>query len=324
MTTEGTGSVTLTIGVDVGGTKVAGGVVDETGTVLAHNRRDTPADDQAGTRETIIAVAAELAAQYPQASAVGIGAAAWIDAAGSTVLFAPNLAWRDEPLRDYVAKAVGLPTVLENDANVAAWAEFRFGAARQADDSMVMITVGTGIGGGVVLNGGLWRGANGIAGELGHIQSVPNGHPCGCGRLGCLEQYASGNALVRFARAGARQEPDKAALLLELAGGDPLAITGRQVTEAARGGDGVAREAFGQIGHWLGVAMADLAQIFDPQVLVVGGGVIDAGDLLMGPTEKTYRDELMQRGRFPVAELRAAETGTAAGVVGAADLARRI
>jgi glucokinase len=316
--------VTLTIGVDVGGTKVAGGVVDDKGTVLAQNRRDTPAEDQAGTRDTIVAVAAELADKYPEAVAVGIGAAAWIDAAGSTVLFAPNLAWRDEPLRDYVTKAVGLPTVLENDANVAAWAEFRYGAARQADDSMVMITVGTGIGGGVVLNGGLWRGANGIAGELGHIQSVPDGHPCGCGRLGCLEQYASGNALVRFARAGARQEPSRAAKLLELAGGDALAITGRQVTEAARAGDEVARDAFGQIGYWLGVAMADLAQIFDPQVLVVGGGVIDAGDLLMGPTERTYRDQLMQRGRFPVAELKAAETGSAAGVVGAADLARRI
>jgi glucokinase len=324
LTTEGTGSVTLTIGVDVGGTKVAGGVVDEKGAVLAQNRRDTPAEDQAGTRDTIVEVAAELAAQYPDAIAVGIGAAAWIDAAGATVLFAPNLAWRDEPLRDYVTKAVGLPTVLENDANVAAWAEFRFGAAKHADDSMVMITVGTGIGGGVVLNGGLWRGANGIAGELGHIQSVPDGHPCGCGRLGCLEQYASGNALVRFARAGARQEPDRAAQLLELAGGDPLAITGRQVTQAAQAGDGVARDAFGQIGYWLGVAMADLAQIFDPQVLVVGGGVIDAGDLLMGPTERSYRDQLAQRGRFPVAELKAAETGSAAGVVGAADLARRI
>jgi glucokinase len=171
--------VTLTIGVDVGGTKVAGGVVDEHGNVLAETRRDTPAEDQAGTRDTIVEVAAELARQYPAATAIGIGAAAWIDAAGSTVLFAPNLAWRDEPLRDYVTKAVGLPTVLENDANVAAWAEFRFGAARDADDSMVMITVGTGIGGGIVLNGGLWRGANGIAGELGHIQSVPNGHPCG-------------------------------------------------------------------------------------------------------------------------------------------------
>jgi glucokinase len=316
--------VTLTIGVDVGGTKVAGGVVDEKGTVLAQNRRDTPAQDQAGTRDTIVEVAAELVAQYPDATAVGIGAAAWIDAAGATVLFAPNLAWRDEPLRDYVTKAVGLPTVLENDANVAAWAEFRFGAARHADDSMVMITVGTGIGGGVVLNGGLWRGANGIAGELGHIQSVPNGHPCGCGRLGCLEQYASGNALVRFARAGARQEPDRAAQLLALAGGDPLAITGQQITQAAQAGDRVARDAFGQIGYWLGVAMADLVQIFDPQVLVVGGGVIDAGDLLMGPTERSYTDQLAQRGRFPVAELKAAEAGSAAGVVGAADLARRI
>jgi glucokinase len=316
--------VTLTIGVDVGGTKVAGGVVDEHGNVVASNRRDTPAEDHAGTRDTIVEVAAELARQYPEAIAIGIGAAAWIDAAGSTVLFAPNLAWRDEPLRDYVTKAVGLPTVLENDANVAAWAEFRFGAARDADDSMVMITVGTGIGGGIVLNGSLWRGANGIAGELGHIQSVPDGHPCGCGRLGCLEQYASGKALLRFGRAGARQEPDRARLLLELAGGDPNAITGQQVTKAAQEGDEVARDAFTQIGYWLGVAMADLAQIFDPQVLVVGGGVIEAGDLLMGPTERTYRDQLAQRGRFPVAELKAAETGNTAGVVGAADLARRI
>jgi len=316
--------VTLTIGVDVGGTKVAGGVVDEHGAVLTTNRRDTPAEDHAATRDTIVEVVVELVQRYPAATAIGIGAAAWIDAAGSTVLFAPNLAWRDEPLRDYVTKAVGLPTVLENDANVAAWAEFRYGAARQADDSMVMITVGTGIGGGVVLNGALWRGANGIAGELGHIQSVPDGHPCGCGRLGCLEQYASGKALVRFARAGARQEPDRARLLLELAGGNPLRITGRQITEAAQQGDGVARDAFAQIGYWLGVAMTDLAQIFDPQVLVVGGGVIDAGPLLMGPTETTYRDQLKQRGRFPVAELKAAETGSAAGVVGAADLARRI
>ena len=316
--------MTLTIGIDVGGTKVAGGVVDEHGAVLTSTLLDTPAEDQAGTRDTIVDVAAELASRHPEVTAVGIGAAAWIDAAGSTVLFAPNLAWRDEPLRDYVTKAVGLPTVLENDANVAAWAEFRFGAAQHADDSMVMITVGTGIGGAMVLNGALWRGSNGIAGELGHIQSVPGGHLCGCGRLGCLEQYASGNALVRFARAGARQEPDRAGLLLKLAGADPLAISGRQVTQAAQLGDEVAREAFAHIGYWLGVAMADLAQVFDPQVLVVGGGVIDAGELLMGPTEQTYRDQLAQRGRFPVAELKAAETGNTAGMVGAADLARRI
>ncbi len=320
---EGTGSVALTIGIDIGGTKVAGGVVDERGDVLASNLRPTPAEDPAATRDTIVEVAAELAAQFPQAMAIGIGAAAWIDAAGANVLFAPNLAWHDEPLRDYVSKAVGLPTVLENDANVAAWAEFRFGVAQQAD-SMVMITVGTGIGGGIVLDGNLWRGANGIAGELGHIQSVADGHPCGCGRLGCLEQYASGNALVRFARTGAQRDPRHGEFLLGLAGGDPAAITGRQITEAARAGDGVATDAFAQIGYWLGVAMADLAQSFDPQVLVVGGGVIDAGELLMTPIEQTYRDQLKQRGRFPVAEVHAAQTGNTAGVVGAADLARRI
>ena len=180
--------MTLTIGIDVGGTKVAGGVVDDRGAVLAQTRRETPADDPAGTRDTIVAVASELAAQHPGATAVGIGAAAWIDAAGATVLFAPNLAWRDEPVRDYVSKAVGLPTVLENDANVAAWAEFRFAAARDADDSMVMITVRTGIGGGIVLNGALWRGAKRMPGELGHLRTVNGGPPCRRGRLGCPGQ----------------------------------------------------------------------------------------------------------------------------------------
>jgi glucokinase len=316
--------VTLTIGIDVGGTKVAGGVVDEAGTVLTSIRRVTPAEDPTGTRTTIVAVAQQLQAAYPQATAVGIGAAAWIDASRSTVLFAPNLAWRDEPLREHVSAAVGLPTVVENDANAAAWAEFRFGAGRDADDSMIMLTVGTGIGGGIVLGGGVVRGTHGIAAELGHMLSVPDGHPCGCGRLGCLEQYASGRALVRFARAGARQEPERATILLELAGGDVDGVSGHMITEAAQKGDPVSREAFAQIGYWLGGAFADLVQILDPQVLVVGGGVIDAGELLMGPTERAFRDALAVRGTLPVAALRAAETGSAAGVIGASDLARRI
>ena len=321
---RGVAAVALTIGVDVGGTKVAGGAVDDAGNVLSHVRRDTPAEDPAGTRETIISVAAELAKAHPDATAVGIGAAAWIDATRSIVLFAPNLAWRDEPLRKHVSEAVGLPTIVENDANAAAWAEFRFGAARDADDSMIMITVGTGIGGAIVLDGQLVRGTHGIAAELGHMLSVPDGHPCGCGRLGCLEQYASGRALLRFARAGARQDPGRAGVLLGLAGGDADAITGLMITKAAQQGDPVSRDAFAQIGYWLGGAMADLVQILDPQVLVIGGGVIDAGDLLMGPTERAYREALAVRGTLPVAPLLAAETGSAAGVIGAADLARRI
>lgn len=314
--------MTLTIGVDIGGTKVAGGVVDQDGQILVRTRRDTPADDVAKTRELIVEVVAELAAAYP-VRAVGIGAAGWIDASRSTVLFAPNLAWRYEPLRDHVAAAVDLPVVVENDGNVAAWAEFRYGAARDAEDSMVMFTVGTGIGSGIVIGGAVVRGAHGIAAELGHVLAVPDGHPCGCGRRGCFEQYASGNALVRFARGRARRDPQRAALLLDLAGGDPAAIVGPMVTEAARAGDLVARDAFDSVGHWLGLGLADLVQILDPQVLVVGGGVIEAGELLLAPARRSYIDSLAQRGRLPVAEIRAAEMGNVAGVVGAADLARR-
>ncbi|MDG4788871.1 ROK family glucokinase [Micromonospora sp. WMMD1102] len=314
--------MTLTIGVDVGGTKVAAGVVDVDGVVRAQTRRDTPAEDVAGTRDVIVEVVKELTAEY-EVTAVGIGAAGWIDAARSTVLFAPNIAWRDEPLRDFVGNAVGLPVIVENDANVAAWAEFRHGAARDADDSMVLFTIGTGVGGGIVLGGELLRGAHGIAAELGHMLSVPDGHVCGCGRLGCIEQYASGNALVRFARAGARQEPARATVLLDLAGGDVEAITGPMVTAAARSGDPVSGTAFAQIGNWLGVGLADMAQILDPQVLVVGGGVVEAGELLMGPTRRSYLDALAARATIPVAEIRPAELGNSAGMVGAADLARR-
>ncbi|MBV1852529.1 ROK family glucokinase [Catellatospora tritici] len=312
----------LTIGVDIGGTKVLGGVVDPDGTVIATSRRDTPAGDVAATRDVIIDVVKELSTDHA-VDAVGIGAAGWIDASRSTVLFAPNLAWRDEPLREYVAKAVNLPVVVENDANVAAWAEFRYGAAADAEDSMVMFTVGTGIGGGIVLGGNLVRGAHGIAAEIGHMLAVPDGHKCGCGRHGCIEQYASGNALVRFARAGAQAEPKRAELLLSKADGRVEGISGPIVTAAAQAGDEVAIEAFGQIGYWLGQGLADLVQILDPQVLVVGGGVIDAGDLLMTPTRQSYLDALAQRGRLPVAELRAAKMGNVAGLVGAADLARR-
>jgi glucokinase len=314
--------VGLTIGVDIGGTKVLGGVVDPDGSVLATARRDTPAGDVAATRDVIVEVVRELAKSH-EVDAVGIGAAGWIDASRSTVLFAPNLAWRDEPLQAYIQAAVDHPVVVENDGNVAAWAEFQYGAAADADDSMVMFTVGTGIGGGIVLGGNLIRGAHGIAAEVGHVIVVPDGHPCGCGRHGCIEQYASGNALVRFARAGAQSEPKRAEVLLDKAGGRIEGVTGPIVTAAAQAGDEVAIEAFGQIGYWLGQGLADMVQILDPQVLVVGGGVIDAGELLMAPARAAYERELSHRSKLPVAELRAARLGNVAGVVGAADLARR-
>ncbi len=313
--------MSLTIGVDVGGTKVLGGIVGQEGEVLAQARRPTPADDPPRTLQMITEVIAELTA-IQEVDAIGIGAAGWIDAARSTVLFAPNLAWRNEPLRDRIASRFDVPVVVENDANVAAWAEFRFGAARAASDSMVLYTVGTGIGSGIVLGGRLLRGVHGIAAEIGHIRVVPDGVLCGCGRHGCLEQYASGSALVRFAKAAAKDAPQKAERLLELAGGSPEEITGPMVTIAGKDGDAAALAAFEQIGYWLGNSMADTVQMVDPELIVIGGGVIEAGDLLLAPAEDSYREALEARGTLPVAEVRGAQLGNLAGVVGAADLAR--
>jgi glucokinase len=314
--------VQLTIGVDIGGTKVLGGVVDPDGHVLAEARRETPADDPGKTLDFIVEVIQELAAAHP-VGAVGIGAAGWIDETRSTVLFAPNLAWRNEPLRDRIAARIPLPVVVENDGNAAAWAEFRYGAAAHADESMALVTVGTGIGGGLVIGGQLVRGAHGIAGEPGHVRVVPDGLLCGCGRHGCLEQYASGKALIRYAREQAQADPASATRLLELAAGSLDGVTGPLVTRAAQDGDPAAVAAFGTVGAWLGAGLVDLVQLLDPQVLVVGGGVVEAGELLLAPTRAAYAAQLAARGTMPVATVVAASMGNNAGVVGAADLARR-
>jgi glucokinase len=313
--------VSLTIGIDIGGTKVLGGVVDSDGKVVRSKLRPTPATDVAAIRKVIVELVTELR-QGHQIKAIGVGAAGWIDAGRSTVQFSPNLAWRDEPLREALSADIDLPIVVENDANVAVWAEFQYGAARNAD-SAALFTVGTGIGGGFVLDGRLVRGAHGVAAEFGHTLAVPNGIKCGCGRLGCLEQYASGSALVRYARAAAAKRPDEAPLLLKAAGGRAEAIDGVMVTDAARDGDTLAVESFQWIGGHLGEALADMVQILDPDVLIIGGGVINAGELLLEPIRSRFHDVLNARGRLPVAQIKAAEMGAEAGVIGAADLARR-
>jgi glucokinase len=215
----------LTIGVDVGGTTVAAGVVDEQGSVLETAQRDTPSDDPKKTEEVIADLIRELAASR-DVEAVGVGAAGFVDAQRSTVLFAPNLAWRDEPLRAAIEKRCGLPVVIENDANAAAWAEARFGAGR-GEDHVVILTIGTGIGGGIVLEGRLLRGRFGVAAEIGHINIVPHGRRCGCGLEGCWEQYASGRALVQEAQELAKASPAMARDMLRLAGDEPEATSRR-------------------------------------------------------------------------------------------------
>jgi glucokinase len=253
--------------------------------------------------------------------AVGIGAAGFVDASRSTVLFAPNLAWRDENLRTELTGTLGVPVVVENDANAAAWAESRFGAGRDHDD-VAVVTIGTGIGGGLVNSGRLVRGGYGVAAEIGHITMVPYGRRCGCGLQGCWEQYGSGRALVTEAREIARHSPAFAAGLLAASGGDPESITGEMVTEAAQNGDVGALHCFDEIGRWIGLGLAQLAAVLDPSLFVIGGGVSAAGEVLRGRVESTFRGNLTGRGHRPVAEVRLAELGWEAGMVGAADLAR--
>jgi glucokinase len=210
---------------------------------------------------------------------------------------------------------------VENDANAAAWGEYRFGAGRGHRD-LLCLTIGTGIGGGLVAEDMLYRGTFGIAGEFGHMQVVQDGYRCGCGNRGCWEQYASGRALVREARDIAAIWPVYGARLLELGDGEPVGITGPEVTAAAREGDPAALECFQIVGTWLGQGIADLAAILDPGRYVIGGGVSDAGELLLGPAREAYRARLTGRGYRPEATIVQAELGPLAGLVGAADLCR--
>jgi glucokinase len=311
----------LAIGVDIGGTKVAAGVVDDEGKVIDTTRRLTPGHDVRETEDVIAEVVAELSARH-EVSAVGIGAAGWIGADRATVLFSPHLAWRNEPLRDALAEAIGVPVVVENDANAAAWAEYRFGAARDARVA-VMVTLGTGIGGGLVVSGVLYRGAFGVGCEYGHMCVVPDGRRCACGNRGCWEMYASGTALARDARELADIAPVSAYRLMQLANGDLDQLTGPLVTQAAREGDPAAVEIYTAMGRWLGRGLANLAAVIDPTVFVIGGGVSEAGDLLLVPARQAFSESLTGRGFRPVAEVRLAELGPEAGLVGAADLARR-
>src|SRR3954453_1353230 len=302
----------LTIGVDVGGTKVAAGVVDEDGNVLVSTRRPTPSHSPDHVEETIAAVVTELRREH-DVEAVGIGAAGFIDDQRSTVLFAPNLVWRNEPLRDDVSKRIDLPVVVENDANAAAWAEYRFGAGK-GEDYLVCVTVGTGIGGGMVLNGSLYRGRFGIGAEFGHMQVVPNGRRCGCGQRGCWEQYCSGRALLHEAREIADVQKVYGKRLLELGDGRPEGIEAPEVTKAAIEGDPAALDCFTIVGQWLGQGLANLAAVLDPGAFVVGGGVADAGDLLLDPARRHFGQVLTGTGFRPRPEIRHATLGNRAGM----------
>ncbi len=319
--TEPEPSTGLVLGVDVGGTKVLAGVVDDSGEVGATAHRTTPGRrvEPAMVEDALVEAVLEAAAGRPIA-AVGVAAAGFVDAAGSSVRFAPHLPWRGEPLREHLSGRWGVPVLLENDANCAAFAEWHHGAAR-GHASALMITLGTGIGGALLVDGKVLRGSNGMAGEFGHMQVVPDGLPCPCGQHGCWEQYCSGTALVRYARELIGVEPT---MMAEACEGKPDRLTGPMVTAAAEAGDITARRAFEAVGQWLGVGVANLVAALDPDVVVVGGGVSAAGERLLEPARGALQRSLVGAAHRTVPSLVGAQLGPEAGMIGAAALARRL
>lgn len=305
------------IGVDLGGTKMLVGVVEEgprllhraAGSGWAESADEVLAALEAGVREAIDA--------QPRAEAVGLGIPCTIDRRRGLAISAVNLPIVDVPIRDEMQRRLDLPVFVDNDANLAALAEHRYGAARGATEA-VMLTIGTGIGGGLVLGDELYRGATGAGAELGHVVVEAGGPSCqgNCPNRGCVETMSSGTALAREGRAAAGREPDSALGRLAAAG-EP--VDGRAVVAAALAEDATARDVVERAGRYLGVALASFANLFEPGVIVVGGGVMAAGELLLGPA----RAELEARALPPMnsTPVVAAELGPDAGMIGAATMA---
>ncbi|MEZ0581025.1 ROK family protein [Nocardioides sp. MH1] len=295
------------VGVDIGGTKVLAVEVTGSGDDLAVAAsaqvpmpgRDAP---DAEVEEAVARAALDVAAGRPLA-AVGVSAAGLVDRERERVRFAAHLPWRDAPVRARLAALLGTTVVLDNDANCAAHAELVAGALR-GTSAALLVTVGTGIGGAVVVDGRVHRGANGLAGEFGHVQVVPDGLQCECGLKGCWEQYCSGRALERLTRVTLGSHLD-----------------GREVATLAREGDRTAREAFATIGTWLGVGIAGLVSAYDPEVVVVGGGVSAVGDLLLEPARSALVGALQGTAYREVPAVVPTRFGPEAGAVGAALMA---
>ncbi|HEY3264699.1 MAG TPA: ROK family glucokinase [Actinomycetota bacterium] len=304
------------IGLDVGGTKINAFRVARDGSVQERRSVATPAHDPEATIASMVEVSRDLLTD--EVLAIGVGAAGLVDVAQGVLRFAPNLAWRNLPIAARMRDAIGLPCQLDNDANVAAWGEWRFGAGR-GYRHMLLVTVGTGIGGGIVAGRRLFRGAHGFAAEIGHIIVEPDGPLCGCGNRGCWEQAASGQAIGRLGREAAREHPDS--LLASLAGGDPEAVSGTTVGDAAREDDPMAIEILREVGRRLGEGIAGLINVLDPQVVVVGGGAVRAGNALLDPARERCAVAIEGAGYRPPVPIVEAALGNDAGAIGAATLA---
>jgi glucokinase len=304
------------IGVDVGGTKTKALRVGKGGEIDARSTLPTPATDASATVATIEEAVREILTD--DVVAIGIGAAGLVDVRTGVLLSAPNIAWRNVPLRDGIGGRFGLPVTVDNDATAAAWGEHLFGAAR-GFGHVLFVGVGTGIGGGILVDGTLMRGAHGLAGEIGHIIVEPGGPLCGCGNHGCWEQVAGGHAIARAGARAVLEDPGSA--IATLAGGDPSRATGELVARAAAAGEATAIAIIAQVGRRLGEGIGGLVNVLDPQVVVVGGGVAELGEPLLGPVREAYRAAVEFVDARPEVAIVPAALGNDAGAIGAASLA---
>lgn len=303
-----------TVGVDLGGTKCLGVLVED-GKVVGELRMPTPAGDRA-ILDALVHVAGEVGGGS-RLDGVGVGVPGLVDRDG-VLRFAPNLPGvTDLPIRSVLEQALGVSVRVDNDATCAAWGERHLGAAQGYDD-VILVTLGTGIGGGIVTGGNLLRGANGFAGEIGHMVVDPGGPACPCGQRGCWERYASGGGLGRLGAAAAAD--GRASRVLALAGGTADLVRGEHVTAAAAEGDPEAQGVLGELGWWVALGLANLANVFDPQAFVLGGGLVEAGDLLLGPVRAAFGGMLTGGSYRPEIAIVAAVLGEDAGAIGAAQL----
>jgi glucokinase len=309
------------IGIDIGGTKIAGALVDDAGNILKEIKIPSPIDDSTQMVEAIGSVIAELE-QGEQVIGVGVAAAGFMSADREIMYHSPNIsAWRNEPLKKRIASQTHLPVMLENDANAAGWAEFRFGAGA-GRKGMVMLTIGTGVGGAIISDGVLLKGGFGIGGELGHVVLIPGGRDCGCGQKGCVESYCSGTALLKSAKELAQSGEPKAKRLNELMN-ETGELSGEQVYQAILENDLGACELLEDLGRYLGTAIGTIyVPILDPELVVIGGGVSAVGKKLLDPIEAAFEESMPAKGYRPVLEIVKATFLNQAGLIGAADLAR--
>lgn len=312
------------LGIDLGGTKILSSVINQDGKMLSRDHSITPASKG---RDAVIKAIMESAHRAlaeanvlpSDLTSVGIGAPGLSNPKSGVLYTSPNLpGWEDVPLKDIIEKEIGKKTYLINDANAAALGELHYGAGRGSRD-FIYLTVSTGIGGGIVINGQIYAGSNGTAGELGHMVIDDNGPLCNCGNKGCWEMLASGTALAMEARRII--ETGGASSILKLTGGDPQKINAEAIHQAAQAGDVLAKKLIVRTAYYLGVGISNLINIFNPEVIVIGGGLSNIGDMLLKPAyEEAGRRAFKQA--YRVTRFATAELGRNSGVVGAAVFAR--